>query len=102
MCMKVCMRIGQLIPIRELMLLVKTDKWSLDVSCAEDEKGYLSITKRFLCNNETGERWELKSFGLYNDEQVAEVIGVEKRNKDEKAGEVSMYFVQRVGKVICQ
>lgn len=77
-----CMWVGRLVPIRELMMLVQTDKWRLYVSCTEDEKGYLSVTKRFLCDNETGERWELKSFGLYNDEQVAEVIGVEKGDRE--------------------
>lgn len=73
-----CMWVGRLVPIRELMMLVQTDKWRLDVSCTEDEKGYLSITKRFLCNNETGERWELKSLGLHNGEQAAKVVSVEK------------------------
>lgn len=76
------MWIGRLIPISELMMLVKTDRWNLDVVCTEDEKGYLSITKRFLCNNETGERWEFKSFGLHNGEQVAEITGVEKGDKE--------------------
>lgn len=60
------------------MMLVQTDKWRLDVSCTEDEKGYLSITKRFLCNNKTGKRWELKSLGLHNGEQAAVIISVEK------------------------
>lgn len=73
-----CMWVGRLVPIRELMMLVQTDKWRLDVSCAEDEKGYLSVTKRFLCDNETGERWELKSFGLHNGEQAAIIVSVEK------------------------
>lgn len=72
------MWIGGLVLIREVMLLAKTDRRRLDVSCTEDEKGYLSVTKRFLCDNETGERWELKPFGLHNGEQVAKVIGVEK------------------------
>lgn len=72
------MWVGRLVPIRELMMLVQTDKWRLDVSCTEDEKGYLSVTKRFLCDNETGERWELKSFGLHDGEQVAIIVSVEK------------------------
>lgn len=46
------MWVGRLVPIRELMMLVQTDKWRLDVSCTEDEKGYLSVTKRFLCDND--------------------------------------------------
>lgn len=73
-----CMWVGRLVPIRELMMLVQTDKWRLDVSCAEDEKGYLSVTKRFLCDNKTGERWELKSFGLHDGEQVAVIVNVKK------------------------
>lgn len=77
-----CIKIGQLIPIRELMMLVETTRWSLDVYCTEDEKGYLLITKSFLCDNETGERWELKSLGLHNGEQVAKVVGVEKGDKE--------------------
>lgn len=72
------MWVGRLVPIRELMMLVQTDKWRLDVSCAEDEKGYLSVTKRFLCDNETGERWELKSFGLHNGEQAVMIVSVKK------------------------
>lgn len=72
------MWIGGLVLIREVMLLAKTDRWRLDVSCTENEKGYLSITKRFLCDNETGERWELKS----NGEQVAKVVGVEKGDRE--------------------
>ena len=73
-----CMWVGRLVAMSELMMLVQTDRWRLEVSCTEDEEGYLSITKRFLCNNETGERWELKSFGLHNGEQVAMIISVEK------------------------
>lgn len=76
------MWVGGLILIREVMMLAQTDKWRLDVSYAEDEKGYLSVTKRFLCDNETGKRWELKSFGLHNGEQVAEIISVEKGDKE--------------------
>ena len=74
-----CIKIGQLIPIRELMMF---SRWSLDVYCIEDEKGYLSVTKRFLWDNETGERWELKSLGLHNGEQVAKVVGVEKGDRE--------------------
>lgn len=78
------MWVGGLILIREVMMLAQTDKWRPDVFYAEDEKGYLSVTKRFLCDNETGERWEFKSLGLHNGEQVAKVVGVEKEEiKDE-------------------
>lgn len=73
-----CMWVGRLVPIRELMMF---DKWRLDVFCTEDEKGYLSVTKRFLCDNETGERWELKSFGLHNGEQVAVIVNVKKGDR---------------------
>lgn len=72
------MWIGGLVLIREVMLLANTDKWRLDVFCTEDEKGHLSVIKRFLCDNETGERWELKSFGLHNGEQAAMIVSVEK------------------------
>lgn len=73
-----CMWVGRLVPIRELMMF---DKWRLDVFCTEDEKGYLSVTKRFLCDNETSERWELKSFGLHNGEQVAVIVNVKKGDR---------------------
>lgn len=76
-----CMWIGRLVPIRELMMLVHTSRWRLDIYCTEDEKGYLSVTKRFLCDNETGERWELKSFGLHNGEQAAMIVGFEKGDR---------------------
>lgn len=76
-----CMWVGRLVPISELMMLVHTSRWRLDIYCTEDEKGYLSVTKRFLCDNETDERWELKSFGVHNGEQVAKVISVKKGDR---------------------
>ena len=76
------MWVGRLVTMRELMMLVQTDRWRLDVSCTEDEEGYLSITKRFLCDNETGERWKFKSFGLHNGEQAAMIIGFEKGDRE--------------------
>ena len=72
------MWLGRLIPLSELIALIHTDRWHLDIYSTEDEDGYLSIDKRFLCDDKTDEKWELKSLVLNNGERVSEIVGVKK------------------------
>lgn len=70
--------IGRLIPPRELRVLANTNRWFLSIRFADDKNDH----ERFLCDNETGDRWELKSLVLDNGERVNRVVGFEKGDRE--------------------